>query len=65
MGVRALAARLGDIAAEPVPVRRPGVCVVIGDETAEVTRGIFTVSDTGRTKVGLNLNASKMCIALL
>jgi hypothetical protein len=43
-----------DNAAEPVPVRRPGVWV-IDDEARVDWAEISTVSHTGRTKIGLNL----------
>ena len=53
--LRVLGVLLGDdSAAEPVPVRRPGVCV-IGVETRADWTGISTASHTGRTNVGLNL----------
>jgi hypothetical protein len=54
MGFRILGALLGDDkAADPVPVRRPGVCVT-GVEVCDCT-GISTASHTGRTNIGLNL----------
>lgn len=54
MGVRTLAGRLGEeTAAEPVPVRRPGVCAmgVEGVEGREIGDG----AQIGRMKTGLNL----------
>ena len=44
-----------EIAAEPVPVRRPGVWVVVVDGTSESS---WTGSVTGRTNVGSNLRRS-------
>ena len=53
--LRVLKALFGDDnAAEPVPVRRPGVWVT-GGEACVDWAGISTVSHTGRTKIGLNL----------
>jgi hypothetical protein len=45
-----------DRAAEPVPVRRPGVCE-IGTEVRGDWTGISTASHTGKTNVGLNLGS--------
>lgn len=47
-----------DIPAEPVPVRRPGVCVT-GVEAREDGVGTSTASHTGKTKVGLNLQKNE------
>ena len=53
--LRTLGALFGDDnAAEPVPVFRPGVCMM-GVEAREDWVGISTASHTGKTKVGLNL----------
>lgn len=55
MGLRVLGALLGeDRAAEPVPVRRPGVWV-IGVDARGVWAEISTASYTGRTNIGLKL----------
>lgn len=55
MDLRVLGALLGDDnAAEPVPVRRPGVCVTDADPLEEWT-GMSTGSHIGKTNVGLNL----------
>ena len=43
-----------EIAAEPVPVRRPGV-TVIGLELRDVAFSVVGGSHTGRTKIGSNL----------
>ena len=42
-----------EIAAEPVPVRRPGVCVIGVDVREAGVRS--TGCDTGSKKIGLNL----------
>lgn len=42
-----------EIAAEPVPVRRPGVWML---DTEEVAESSWTGSVTGRTNVGSNLH---------
>lgn len=44
-----------DTAAEPVPVRRPGVCVT-GVEVREELVVRLTGEKTGMTKIGLNLD---------
>lgn len=52
-------ARAGDcMFAEPVPVRRPGVCLMEVDEVACV--GI--ASGTGKTKIGLNLETDRQLV---
>lgn len=59
MGLRTLGPLLGDdIAAEPVPVRRPGVCVT-GVDAREDETGISAASHTGKMKVGFNLEKYK------
>ena len=54
VGFRFLEANVAEfeIAAEPVPVRRPGVWVVVVEGTSESS---WTGSVTGRTNVGSNL----------
>jgi len=55
MGIRVTLVRDATwMLAEPVPVRRPGVCMIgVDDRLCEGVSG--TDSGTGRTKVGLNL----------
>lgn len=55
IGTRGAVVLLGDWTfAEPVPVRRPGVCVT-GVEDLEGADSTLTVSETGSTNIGLNL----------
>ena len=56
MGIRVVGVRAEgeEMAAEPVPVRRPGVRV-IGDDAPLVGEGTSRVSHTGSTKIGFNL----------
>jgi hypothetical protein len=57
-GLRMFGVLIGEeSAAEPVPVRRPGVCVT-GVEAREDGADNSTASQTGSTKVGLNLDGN-------
>lgn len=54
MGTFVLGARLvDDMLAEPVPVRRPGVCVMGAEDCTAC--GMTTFFDTGMTNMGSNL----------
>lgn len=60
MGMRVEGARVDgeEMAAEPVPVRRPGVREM-GEEVCVGAAGMSSVSQTGRTNIGLKLGGEE------